>query len=242
MKKHKYIISLSLLLSAIFFHSCLVDRVTTEIFRSYVYCYYDSDEINLELTKTGNICMYAGKPTSSYKWRSKGAMKELYDSLCMSHNDMDYNTKISYIVSLTMEIPGGEQSKRNIQKIDVLSNADFDEAHPAGTLLNDVVSYLGSTIRPFIDSGYKQTYDWTSESSSRIFKESIDRSEAHFPIDKKLNEIEESDFLLTMSSGSRLGVLVFDAEPTLSKEHEITVKIQLSGGKVFEVKIEKIFE
>lgn len=240
MKKHKYIISLSLLLSAIFFHSCLVDRVTTEIFRSYVCHYTDYTGIKLKLTDTGNICLYTDEYASSYQWNSKGDLKELYDSLCMAHNDMGYNTKISYIVG--PDIPGGDQFKRNILKIDVLSNADFDEAHPAGTLLNDVVSYLGSTIRPFIDSGYKQTYDWTSESSSRIFKESIDRSEVHFPIDKKLNEIDESDLLLTRSFGSRLGVLVFDAEPTLSKEHEITVKIQLSGGKVFEAKIEKIFE
>jgi hypothetical protein len=227
------------------FYSC--DKVEYEMFRSYITDYYDYNKLDLEINDVGNIVIVGVDQKALCGYKSKGKEKELFDSLCIIHNDMNYNQKIGFIAA-----PGwGYQFKGDLISIDVVSNKNFDEQHPANSSLNDVVRFLSISLNRYIMSDYTRTFDWNNDIPENFRNDvfiSGNRKEYH-PIDVKIAESSPSDFVLADlarkiagGKGWAIGVLSFDRQPTLSKEHKLTVTVRMSDGRVFTPTITKVFE
>ena len=245
MKKVIIGISATILIFAIFI-SC--DKVETVKFRSYVTTYYDWNSILLKDTEEGDILIYGSGGSFYCGWKSQGSEKDKYDNLCRLHNDMSYHTKRRFIAFPDW----GEHYKNDITKIDIVSNADFDSEHKAGTSLSDIVRFLSVSPIKFIESGYKQTYDWdnnypdnfkASSAINYVSVSNIEDQKCYHPIDKIVSELSSSDLIL-LGNGwvGNFGILVFDKQPDLEKEHELTVTVSVSNNRVFMPKIIKVFE
>ncbi|MBO5661074.1 MAG: hypothetical protein J6R93_01165 [Tidjanibacter sp.] len=92
-----------------------------------------------------------------YAYDSKGENKERYKELCVKHNDTNYDRR-----AIKPEDAGGIRGDARYRRvfghdfveIDVISDRDFDDAHPAGTSLGDVVKYGGKSYWEYVKRGY----------------------------------------------------------------------------------------
>ena len=225
------------------------DRAKTVLFRSYITIYYYSKNIQLKITDDGNIAIYkkytsedVNIKTASYSFKSKGEEKKKYDELCKIHNDMSYNQKRSYIV-----VPiWGRCSAIDFREIDVVSDKNFDSEHPAGTSLKDIVRFVSVSPKKFIDSGYKETFNWRRNKPKIFKKESMissmfhEETENYFPINGLLKDIGSDE--MQMLPEDTHGILFFDKEPTAEKEHTLTVTIYIGERKKLVRTITKVFK
>ena len=225
------------------------DRAKTVLFRSYITIYYYSKNIQLKITDDGNIAIYkeytsenVNIKTASYSFKSKGEEKKRYDELCKIHNDLSYNKKRSYIV-----VPiWGICSAIDFREIDVISDKDFDSEHPAGTSLKDIVRFVSISPKKFIDSGYKETFNWRRNKPKIFKKESMissmfhEETENYFPINGLLKDIGKDE--MQMLPEDTHGILFFDKEPTAEKEHTLTVTIDIGERKKLVRTITKVFK
>lgn len=229
------------------FQSC--DRTITENIRSYVINYANYDSLYLDISSSENIRLSWAKQISVVDWNSKGRLKIVYDSLCEKRNDMNYYKKISYI---------GYPFERhyymgNISNIDIISNVDFNSSHPAGSKLNDLVRFISVSPYKFIQSGYKETYNWVDKTPTSFEQETGITSmltnypeimKYHSPIDKLLSEVTPSDMILIGDGlgGHFIGYLIFESSPEINKTHKCTITIKNTEGKLFTKSISKTFK
>ena len=225
------------------------DRAKTVLFRSYINMYDYSENIQLKITDAGNIAIYQkytskddNIKTAVYSFKSKGEEKKRYDELCKIHNDMSYNQKRSYIVAPLW----GRCSAIDFKEIDVISDKDFDSEHPAGTSLKDIVRFVSISPKKFIDSGYKETFNWRRNKPKIFKKESMissmfhEETENYFPINGLLKDIGSNE--MQMLPEDTHGILFFDKEPTAEKEHTLTVTIDIGERKKLVRTITKVFK
>ncbi len=218
----------------------------SDMFRSYVNTYNNYLDIKLNLTKDGNIEIGGTKfENIHYYWKAKGRGKEVYDSLCILHNDVSYNTERNYFDGVTT---WGHCAMNDIVSITIQSDNDFDDQHPAGTPLDDVVRFISVSLQKFIDSNYKLTYDWENETPANFGKEekmadfkNWEESENYHPVDIRLSEMTLSN-ATTLMPIEFFGYLIFESTPTLLKTHRITVTVHTSDGKAHTSSITKVFE
>ena len=69
-----------------------------------------------------------------------------YDSLAKAHNDLSYNRKTL--------IMGNSCLYRRTTGIHVVSDVDYDEAHPAGTYLDDIMRIRFTSAEDYLATGY----------------------------------------------------------------------------------------
>lgn len=225
---------------------CGCDVSETKMFKSYIVKYVDYEDIKLELSEKGNIKIVGNNPEYGYSYNSATEEnKAKYDSLCRVNNDLTYNTKRSYIAFPSW----GKTSSIHFTKIDIVSNKDFDSDLPAGTSLKDMVGFVSNSPKWFIDSGYKDTFDWDSDNIPESFRQEpetkplsylIDRDK-FFPIEKKLSDLSADDCKILGNGNGFLGCLLFYKEPTLNKEHIFTITIHTADNRVFTKTITKSF-
>ena len=225
------------------------DVSKTRLFKSYITEYSYDKNIELKITNKGNIAIYRKYTseddhikTASYSFKSKGEEKKRYDELCKIHNDLSYNKKRSYIV-----VPiWGICSAIDFREIDVISDKDFDSEHPAGTSLRDIVRFVSVSPKKFIDSGYKETFNWEKNEPNFFAKDSMiptmfqPESWNYFPINGLLKDIGTDE--MQMLPVNTHGIIFFDKEPNAEKEHTLTVTIYTREGKMFVRTITKVFK
>ena len=225
------------------------DVSKTRLFKSYITEYSYDKNIELKITNKGNIAIYRKYTseddhikTASYSFKSKGEEKKRYDELCKIHNDLSYNKKRSYIV-----VPiWGICSAIDFREIDVISDKDFDSEHPAGTSLKDIVRFVSVSPKKFIDSGYKETFNWEKNEPNFFAKDSMiptmfqPESWNYFPINGLLKDIGTDE--MQMLPEDTHGILFFDKEPTAEKEHTLTVTIDIGERKKLVRTIKKVFK
>ena len=243
----KRVIFLSLV-TALLYQSC--DRARYHVFKSYITEYSYSENIQLKITSKGNIVIYRDYrnieknkiKTATYSFSSNGEEKKKYDELCKIHNDISYNQKRRYIVDPLW----GKCSAIDFQEIDVVSNKDFDAEHPAGTSLKDIVRFVSISPKKFIDSGYKETFNWRRNTPKIFKKESMissmfhEETENYFPINGLLKDIGKDE--MQMLPEDTHGILFFDKEPTAEKEHTLKVTIDIGERKKLVRTITKVFK
>ncbi len=217
----KRIISLALVLS-------LFGCKRNEMFmRSYIGSYYGCNAITLHhYTEYNGIIVSAHNLSSIGGRGSTGVQKSAYDALCERHGDMSYNRKIKYMPN-NPPLPVSKIAV-DFVSVDIVSDADYDADHPAGESLGDVVLFISSTVKPFIDSGYR------GRESTRI--------------EKYVSELSPDDLILLggnstyIPHGYIINYLMFNFQPTLSKTHTFTVTMTADDGRVFSDSIEMTFE
>jgi len=199
------------------------DRVTEEKIRSYIVEFTEYKTIHLELTEKGNIAMY---------WRDKGQWgsfsgdgdTKYYDALCEKYNDLNYNKKTRYIATIACR----EYSSNEIVSISMISNAVFDSDHPAGSTLDDLVYLVSSSPIRFIQSNYKETYNWNAPYPLTILSENSDFHLAfcyngddgpvtphHYLVYGSLSELKKDDFRLLGQGHYDIG----NGQPTIYPDH-----------------------
>lgn len=94
--------------------------------------------------------------------------------------------------------------------INIVSGADYDPQHPAGSSLADIVKIHYVTHKPFVDNGYRHTdgsrayNDYTGERCNKLLSD--------FTLDDSI--LIEEEFQLE-----------FEVAPTLSQQHEFTISV-----------------
>ncbi len=174
-------------------------KIKDVILKEYV---YDRSMIALQFS-----------PFSHVSFLSEGEDKHVYDSLCTAHGDLGYNKRISLILNI-MNV---SSYYPDILSIDFVSDADFDETHPAGTSLNDYLLITYTNAYEYVSSGY----------SSEKPREQT----------KLLSEIESQDLLLLLSSFT----LSFIKTPEIEMKHTLTVKVELSDSRILETSMDYFF-
>ena len=235
----KRLILLSIV-TALLYQSC--DRARYHVFKSYVTRYCKFEDIGIDTTKAGNIIIRGKGRVKQYSWRDEGGEKTTYEALCRKHNDLTYNKKREYRLSPEW----GVCSAIDFKEIDIVSNKDFDAEHPAGTSLKDIVRFVSVSPKKFIDSGYKETFNWRRNRPEIFKKDSMILSlfqretENYFPINRLLKDIGTDD--MQMLPVNTQGILFFDKEPTAEKEHTLTVTIYIGERKKLVRTITKVFK
>ena len=134
-------------------------------------------------------------------------------------------------------------------RITVTSGSDFDADHPAGTSLNDLISWSGTSIYPYIKRGYADpffygTYTPTNERERKATELYAIRAVTDIlpePITKQLSEITAEDLkIMKFSSAARtggdqfLGCFGFTAKPEKTMLHGMRIEVELEDGRVLE--------
>ena len=172
----------------------------------------------------------------------KEEKKQHTKHLCRKHNDLTYNKKREY----HLRPEWGVCSAVDFREIDIVSDKDFDSEHPAGTSLKDIVRFVSISPKKFIDSGYKETFNWRRNKPKIFKKESMissmfhEETENYFPINGLLKDIGKDE--MQMLPEDTHGILFFDKEPTAEKEHTLTVTIDIGERKKLVRTITKVFK
>ncbi len=114
----------------------------------YVYGYLLPNVINLRVTNG------VGNEFRAFFDNSEGGLNYIEDDrkLHEKHNDISYKGKID-----TDPYSRVLCCAYDFKSIEIISDTDFDDKHPAGTALNDVVWYSGESLLTFIKSGYDKS-------------------------------------------------------------------------------------
>lgn len=211
---------------------------------SYVVCYNDLRSVKLEPLESNDkgLCITGGNdtPVVSFHLNSTGKEKDMYDWLCNKHHDNSYNQFRSFLIASDSVT----YNNQDFSSIEIFSDTVFDENHPFGGNLADVVRFLSWSPYKYIYSGYKEYYQYTPGSLSDTFESIMPiyfgrgytqtKSTCH-PVDKMVNELTSEDLiLLGRDSPWLIGILVFEALPTNKGDQNITVRMTTDTGIVFE--------
>ena len=121
----------------------------------------------------------------------------------------------------------------NFSKMVVTSNADWDEAHPAGTSLDDVLQVRINSSSDFVHDGYDMgEYKYEFLQNYDYLKTIEKRPSELTAADMKMVYYSLTDF----SSQTKSPVIVFTSAPTLEKEHTLTLRWTTVEGDVKEIK------
>jgi DNA-directed RNA polymerase specialized sigma24 family protein len=117
----------------------------------------------------------------------------------------------------------------NFSKMVVTSNADWDEAHPAGTSLDDVLQVRINSSSDFVHDGYDMgEYKYEFLQNYDYLKTIEKRPSELTAADMKMVYYSLTDF----SSQTKSPVIVFTSAPTLEKEHTLTLRWTTVEGDV----------
>ncbi len=110
-----------------------------------------------------------------------------------------------------------------ITSISIVSNADFDENHPAGASLDDVVAITYKSYKNIIENNYT------------LPEGALGYGYCSYDVTKILSEFESEDSLFmesTMAYGNSFW-LKFVQEPTMIMQHTFTVTIEFEYGEPY---------
>ena len=227
---------------------CSCDVYKPELCRSYVSSYNNLRSIRLEETPShpGCISIMCGndRPHVDFNMFSTGKDWDEYDRLCHKHNDLSYNKYRSFHASDASE--GAVYNDKDFKSTEVFSDKDFDELHPAGSSLADIVRFVSWSPAQYIRSGYSEFYHYNPSFLSGTFQSvmrtyctgetfSPQTDATCYPIDKMLVDLNPEDLiLLGKDSPWLIGVLCFEAKPSESGKYRITVRMTTDSGEGFE--------
>ena len=257
----KFVFVISLITLAFMVSGC--DPETLKKCRSYVGGYIELKEIelgskdsephegyDLELSRCIMIYHKSILPEMFYSMESTGKDGEVYDQLCIKHSDMSYN-KIRSIGLVIDSTP--VYIDCDFLSIDIWSDVDFDESHPAGRSLADIVRFMSWSPYKYIKSGYSEYYHYDKADVSAAFDRSmrvfINRDYFNsvtenccYPVDHLVKDLTPEDMiLLGYNIPGSLGILYFEKEPDIKGEYYFTVSIKTDNDQVLKDTVNLIF-
>lgn len=207
---------------------------------SYVLTYYEFYNIKASKITFNTLNGIAFNTTNHRELGSADSKdpdeKAVFDAICEYYGDTSYNRKISG--------ERGDSKRRfnvnDIIRIDVVSDSDFNESHPAGSSLNDILRFASISPMPYIESGYQKEYDWNNPTAiSDVYSEYLDyyfnpRESTLHPVDLAVNDIPNNHLKLLGSGEGHIfiGFLIFTVSPTIAKEHNLNIVLTTPKGKL----------
>lgn len=185
--------------------------------KSFIACYCGG-ELYADDMPNG-VRVYWKFRQQEYSHESCGKEKEIYEQLCIKHNDIEYN---EWEVD-RRDLDAGDFEYRmvywkNFVAIDVVSDRDFDTEHPAGSSLGDVVMYWGLSYWEWVKSGYS-LYDENGLRQDR----NIEEGYVYDIPDEGLCLMENLCLHFPSVPDSAVG------------EHNLTIAITADDGTVYEL-------
>ncbi len=180
--------------------------------------------MSLGLKYDNHLSLRHNDDVTYYKYDSKGEAKEKYEELCIKNGDTSYNKEDR--LRPEWDNTSGKYTSyvyvQNFVAIDVVSNRDFDENHPAGTSLADIVKYSCHSYWGFVSGGYKD-FDST------------------YYLSGYLNEMPEEGLRLITVSWPI--ILQFPPiPPTAEGVHTLTVTLTTDEGEIITVKTKRVWK
>lgn len=181
---------------------------------SFVLTYKTIDGLgNVEIQKDAHNGLYVLLPQTIYASSSSYYVNDIigerYEELSGKYGDVNFNRWVyeAQIRADSWAFP--------FYTFTVVSDADFDEEHPAGAPLDDVVDIKYYTYRLYIENGYRHTDEraWTSNDYSGDW------------VVKRLSDLAPEDAVF-MDPTEPIG-LSFVSTPTLNRQHHMTVTVWL---------------
>ncbi len=205
------------------------DGVKLEAFRNNntngmgIMIYFETENLNFEIASKELTEAWNASPKQTYKLSSEG-----FDELAEGYNDEGYEWEFKVRYRLDKETMDAALChyalERGLKKIEIKSDADFDKEHPAGKSLNDIVKFNGISYSQFL--------------TSNVNKKRVNIQDLLLgQINKKCSELSEFD--LNVLGGDF--ALDFIKNPTITKTHNITVRITDVDGVVYSDTVEVKF-
>jgi len=215
----------------------------------YIQGYWDFDSLIVQ--KKDDNCVHICIPSDSrmYCYCSDGEEhRERYERLCSDNSDDNYKPRLT---------PRGggvyrAVSAHDIVSIDVVSDADFDAEHLAGTSVSDIMAYVGASAKPYIDSGYTQSVvEYESRHpliayfgkvipsyfSSMIRERCAKVSAADFKMVgvQRMDAINDDEIRYVTAQNFTLCALYCWIRPTLAQSHNFTATFTFDDGRQMSV-------
>lgn len=247
--KTKHLLQIIMVAILLSFYSC---RDKTHFLRSFIYTYSVYDSLLLQHTSADSIAIMLVHYDNIYASWDCDYSKTYnfcikYDSLCHVHNDLTFNKTIYYNPSvgpwdLSYETnnTGFQCWEHDVRSIEVVSDADFDEQHRAGQSLNDIIRFISTSPKKFIDSGYKDMFDWENNpQNTYVGMIGKPQRNCYHPIDKLLSQMGVDEMI--MLPDYIIGYFIFEKAPTLASDHHLTATFNLCNGQTIVAEIDETF-
>ncbi len=175
---------------------------------SYVQEYHEINGFHFRQSGKSQFEFIGSGRSASIK--STGDDKAWFDRICHENGDFTYSREvrladgITYVCAYTPDIVS----------IDVYSEDYFDSSHPAGSSLNDCMTFVFNSAKNFIENGYPNA-----------------DLEYMMPARKKLlSELAPEDLKILLDDFCYLD---FKVKPEKLVTHSITIVMKLSDGKEY---------
>ena len=172
---------------------------------SYIEAYHEINGFHFRQSGTSRFNFIGSGRSASIK--STGEDKVWFDWICYENGDFTYGRE----VRLMYGMPGTRAYTPDIVSIDVYSMDDFNSAHPAGSSLNDCITFEFESAKDFIESGY------TDAGSLAIQK-------------KLLSELTPEDLKILLWGFCYLD---FKVKPEKLVIHSMKIVMKMSDGKEY---------
>lgn len=141
----------------------------------------------------------------------------IYDSLCVAHKDTEFSKTEKHYSGEMFGFPTVYRG----MKLDIVSDADYDASHPAGTSLGDILRIEGNSAKEVIESGYDLDLCIDPKDGSNSYQ-------FGYPIDESLAQFS-SQYRKLVSGWFYIG---FDKAPAATSVHRFTVTYTDEDGWV----------
>lgn len=230
--------------------SCFQDLPRKVRMRSFVSTYYTAtsgltfsvyDRPNIPIEANAVIVTFTQPLGYDVSYKSEGADEKKYDALCEKHGDMSYNRKVTILGYFP--ITPNQFIVADFLSVDIISDADFDAAHPAGASLGDIVKFISVSPYPYIKSGYKAKYDWDNSVYDELIYHNFLNTpytvkggpfeKCYHAVEKMVSELTSEDLTLLGDGDTEtnLAILKFVSKPTLAQTHNLTITFTPDSGR-----------
>lgn len=220
----------------------------------YVHGYWIFDDVDIEVGSSGhlqngyNMPLLKIKPSESaylVSYLSVDDRLEEYYALCRRYNDFSYDPfggykyteNEYYFVNYPLRI----FSSFDFSSIDIVSDKDFDETHPAGVSLADIVMLSTFWGRPELDhyyhsktrgSFYNGSWFYEGFSYGQLLFERLDALTSYelSLIGMQSSSANEDNYESRSRETFCIGALTFADAPTQEMEHTFTVTLTTVDG------------
>ena len=152
--------------------------------------------------------------------------KSLYKQLCQKHHDNSYKEE-RYEWPNTPGINDAYTAvATDFVDIDITVSPAYDAEHPDGSSVADIIKVTFTTLKPFIDAGYKYTQNYSEWNCDGMVCQTHPN---YYHYVKMMNEMTARDMILLGPSMA----LEFTTPPTRSGAYTLSLKMTSDEGDVY---------
>lgn len=180
---------------------------------SYITSFHEIEKIDAKAAldtigteEYARVDVYLKKGYKTVGVFDKDAKKQKqYRELCGKHNDLSYRHRWLSLSSDRGTDMLASFPLNDIQSVSLVTNTEFSPAYKAGNSLGNITFFVGASVNPYIQSGYKPfDYDGRVDELSVQFCHvwyehvwpSVLNEQHPYPIDKMLSDVQANDLKL----------------------------------------------